>query len=172
MSRFPTWDTAQKDKLQEFATNKANPVETIAIDPGKFNGVCGYDSRHYLQFMFVVGSDDMVTFLNIFKNIQRCILEDYTLFPNKAMQQTYSDMPTSRMIGRIESWAELNHIELIKQLPTIKTTAYKWLGKKPPTKSSNQNDPWDAHAHFTYWAIKNQKIDAKVLLDNDTTLQK
>jgi hypothetical protein len=164
MSRFPTWDVEQKDNLETFITNEANPLESLAIDPGKFNGVCGYDSRHYLQFMYVVDFEDMVTFLNILKRVKRCIIEDYTLFPNKAMRQTYSDMPTSRMIGRVESWAELHSVELIKQLPTIKVTAYKWLGKKPPAKSTNLNDPWDAHAHFTYWAIKNKKINPAVLL--------
>lgn len=162
--RHPTFNLEDSDKFREAVNADTNPVMYLAIDPGKFNGVCGYDTKGYLQFMYVVAANDISLFLRIFQNIKTCVIESFLLFPNKAQKQIYSDMETSRVIGRVEDWAKIEEIKLVKQPPTIKVTGYKWVGKKPPPKSSNQNDPMDAHVHFIYWAVRNGVISAASLL--------
>ena len=154
--------------LAEAVNTEENPVQYLGIDPGKANGVCGYNAKFYLQFMFTIKSDDMVKFLAAFKKVKKCIMENYKLFPNKAKDQYYSDMETPRVIGRVEAWAETNGVELITQPPTIKSTGYKWIGQKPLPKSNPWNHPMDAHVHLMYWAIKNKYIHPSELLKRST----
>jgi hypothetical protein len=146
---------------QQLATES---VIYLSIDPGKSNGVCGYDADYALLFMITVKSSEMIMFLQQFKNLKKCILEGFTLFPNKAKEQVYSDMETPRVIGRVESWATIVGVELIKQAPSIKPTGYKWIGEKPLPKSNPKNHSLDAHVHFMYWAIKGGHIDARSLV--------
>ncbi len=164
MGRHATFDVSDLDRFAALVNNTENRITYLSIDPGKWNGACGYDSDFHLQFMYVVAADDMIQFLSAFQHVEKCIYESYRLFPNKMRQQVYSDMETPRVIGRIESWAQLSKVETIKQDPGIKITGYAWIGEKPPTKSSNKNDPMDAHVHFMYWAVRQGKIDAADLL--------
>lgn len=136
-----------------------NPVKYLAIDPGKSNGVCGYDQRFYLVFMYTIQEDDFTRFLECFNSVATVIVEDFVLYPNKTKEQVYSDMLTSRVIGRVEGWAARNNVKLVKQKATIKKTGYLWLNKKPLPKSNPQNHKMDAHVHGMYWAIRNKLID-------------
>lgn len=158
------------DRLRSAVNADHNPIEYISIDPGKSNGVCGYDSKFYTQFMYTIRANDMVQFLNQFDRIKTCIIENFILYPegNKKpgyrSTPTYSDMETSRVIGRVESWGVLKNIEVVKQNASIKPTGYLWIGQKPLPKSNPRNHVMDAHVHFMYWAVKNHKIDAADLL--------
>lgn len=136
----------------------------LGIDPGESNGISLYDKDYNLVGMFTIKEEQIIEFLEPFKSLKLIVCEDFVLYPTKAMKQVYSDMPTSRVIGRIESFCRGNNVLLIKQLATIKTTGYKWIGKKPLPKSNPRNHEMDAHVHFMYWAIKNGKIDAASLL--------
>lgn len=148
--------------LKRIYNSELNPVTYLAIDPGGHNGICGYDTRHYLMFMATVGADDIVRFLDLFDHIKKCICEDYILYNNKMKQQINSDMETSRIIGRIEAWAEKKNVELIKQLAKDKPQGYAFLGKKPLPKTNPRNHEWDAHAHFTFWAVRTGRVIPKV----------
>jgi hypothetical protein len=141
-----------------------NPVVYLSIDPGKANGVCGYDANCYLVFMYTVKSEDMISVLQCFRKVTQCVIEDFFLYPDKAKQQVYSDMETSRVIGRVESWAERHNVELIKQGARIKPTAYAWLGQKPLPKTNKNNHKMDAHAHFIYWAVRSKRMSAAQLI--------
>lgn len=145
-----------------------NPAIYLSIDPGKANGICGYDERFYTKFMTTIKATQMVKFLMLFERVKLCVTEGYKLYPNKAHQQIYSDMETPRVIGRIESWAITNNLVLIMQPASIKPTAYKWMGQKPLPKSNPLNHQLDAHAHFMYWGIKNGKIQVPNVRKNDT----
>lgn len=146
------------EHFNEAVNTKMNPVVYLSIDPGKANGICGYDTKYYLMFMLTVQADDMVMFLDQFKQLKLCVIEDFKLYPNKTKEQIYSDMETSRVIGRAESWARHKDIALIKQPAHIKTTGYKWLGEKPLPKSNKRNHQMDAHVHFTYWGVTTGRI--------------
>lgn len=152
------------EHLKTAVNAEHNPVAYLAIDPGVSNGVCGYDAKYYLQFMYSIHEGDLAEFLDLFEFVDKCIIEDFVLYPNKAQHQTYSDMPTSRVIGRIEDWGRRKKIDVIKQKATVKTTGYKWANKQPLPKSNPMNHALDAHIHFIYWAVKNGRMDARALL--------
>ncbi len=152
------------EQLKESANAEHNPVKYLAIDPGKSNGICGYDVKFYPLFMLTIDADDITKFLTIFENVDKCIIEDYRVYPNKARQHIYSNLETPRVIGRVENWSEKAGVVLIKQLATIKTTGYKWINKKPPPKTDPSNHVMDAHVHFMYWAISKNHIRAEELL--------
>jgi hypothetical protein len=152
-------------KIHEVVNLDANPVKYLGVDPGKANGVCGYNSEYFLAFMWTIQEDDMIDFLDQFEKIDTCVIENYSLYPNKAQQQVYSDMVTSRVIGRFEGWAARNNIKLVKQPASIKPVGYAWIGQKQPSKSDSQNHAKDAHVHFMYWAVKTGKLDARILLE-------
>lgn len=150
--------------LKEAVNKDVNPVKYLAIDPGKANGVCGYDARYYLVFMLTIAADDMVLFMKQFEKVDKCIMEGYKLYPNKMHEQIYSDMETPRVIGRVESWSTIRNVELIMQPATVKETGYKWLGEKPLPKSNKRNHQMDAHVHFTYWGVRTQRISLEDIL--------
>jgi len=152
------------EHLKEAVNAPENPVNYLSIDPGKANGVCGYDAKHYLVFMLTIQAVDMNLFIHQFEQVKTCIIEDFKLYPNKTRAQHYSDMETSRVIGRVESWAELKKVELVKQGATVKATGYAWIGEKPLPKSNVRNHMMDAHVHFMYWAVRKGFINAKDLL--------
>jgi hypothetical protein len=152
------------DQINSLVNNWVNPVKYLAIDPGKTNGVCGYDVHFDLMFMMAVQSIDMNLFLHQFEKVSACICESYNLYPNKIKEQIYSDMETPRVIGRIENWTEIKKVDLIMQAATVKRTGYLWIGKKPLSKSDPKNHQMDAHVHFMYWAVKNGHISARDLL--------
>lgn len=154
--------------FKEVVNSDHNPVKYLAIDPGKSNGICGYDAKYYMVFMLTIKEEDVVTFLNLFEQIETCIIESYRIFPQKARQHIYSDLATPRVIGRVEGWAATNKIELIKQPSRIKTTGYAWAGIKPPPKSDPTNHVMDANVHFIYWAVTHGKINAAHLLKPTT----
>lgn len=137
----------------------------ISIDPGKKNGICGYNEKCALMWMVTKNSEEMVEFLESLKDIKTCIIERYLVYPQKARDHIYSDLETSRVIGRVEGWAERNNIELIQQPATIKKTGYKWIDKKPLPKSNPRNHEWDAHVHFVYWAIRSGTMNVEELFN-------
>jgi hypothetical protein len=151
-------------KYREAFNASPNPVRYLSIDPGKANGICGYDGRYSLLFMFTIQADEIVKFLDQLKCIDICVVEDYMLYPNKAMSQIYSTMETSRIIGRIESWTTPNNIVLVKQPAKIKPTGYKWIGQKPLPKSNQFNHEMDAHVHFMYWAILTGRVKIEEIM--------
>jgi hypothetical protein len=150
--------------LNEAVNAEHNPVKYLGIDPGKSNGICGYDDKFYPQFMLTVLADDMVMFMHQFKKVETCVIENYILYPNKSKEQRYSDMQTSRVIGRVEHWAEVRKVNLVKQPAAVKASGYAFIGKKPLPKSDKRNHELDAHVHLMYWAVSKGKIDAKTLL--------
>lgn len=136
----------------------------LGIDPGEKNGIAGYSDKYELLWMLTVKEPDMGPFIGKCNNLKLIIIEDFLLYPSKAMPQSFSDMPTSRVIGRVEEIARTKDIKIIKQPANIKKTAYKWIGVKQPSKSNPRNHELDAHAHFMFWAIKYGKINASSLL--------
>lgn len=154
-------------RFTEVVNAEENPVIYLSCDPGKNNGLCGYDERYRVVFMYNILEEDLMRVLECFHKINTFVIEDFTLYPHKAQHQVYSDMLTSRVIGRVEDWARRNAVNLVKQGAKIKETGYKWIGKKPLPKSNSMNHPLDAHVHFMYWAIKNGKISAASVINNE-----
>ncbi len=152
------------EKLKSLANNDLNPIFYLSIDPGKSNGITGYDAKCYLQFMWTIHEADLVEFLECFKRTSLTVIESYRVYSHKATQHVNSDLITSRVIGRVEHWAESNGITLMPQAASVKTTGYKWAGKKPLPKSNPMNHALDAHVHFIYFAVKRGLLNAADLL--------
>jgi hypothetical protein len=152
--------------LYELVNSPLTAVKYLAIDPGKASGVCGYGAHLNLIFMYTIREEDMVKFLECFESVTTAIVEDYVLYPNKSKEQVYSDMQTSRVIGRIEGWAARHRVQLVKQKANIKPNGYAFIGRNPLPKSNPKNHVWDAHVHMIYWAVRTGKINARDLLNN------
>jgi hypothetical protein len=150
--------------LATSVNDEKNPVVYLGIDPGESNGVCGFDEKYRLVFMYTVMYPDVGDFLELFKNLKLIVCEDFFLYPDKAMQQVYSEMKTSKVIGSVVEFTRKNKIQLVMQKATIKSTGYKWVGKKPLPKHNPANHELDAFVHFMYWAVRTGKINAADLL--------
>lgn len=161
---FPDLTEEYVSKLDEFVNNEEKPVVYLAIDPGVSNGVTGYSATGQIQFMTTINEKELLKFLRIFKKINTLICEDYRIREDKAKHHIGSDVVTLRVIGRIENWCEVANVVLVKQMPTIKSIGYKWLGKKPLPKHNPANHKWDAHVHFIYWGVRKGIINLKDLL--------
>lgn len=159
---------ANLETLKKLVNGTNRPVRYLAIDPGKKNGICGYDADCTIMLMWTVMEEDILDFVEQFDSLERCIIEDYLLFPDKAKDQIYSNMLASRVIGRIEGWAARKKIPLTKQKSAIKPTGYRFIGRKPLSKSHRLHHILDAHVHFVYWAMGRGKITAKDLLYGKT----
>lgn len=135
----------------------------ISIDPGEMNGICTYDEKAAITSMQVVPIDKLVNFLEELQNVHLCICEEYRVYPQKAKQHVYNKLETLRAIGRAESWCQRNSIKLIMQPASVKSIGFKYLGISEPPRSDKLSHAKVAHAHFTYWAVKNGKIDPRRL---------
>jgi hypothetical protein len=152
------------EHFKEAVNASANPVNYLGIDPGKSNGVCGYDAKYYLVFMLTIQAEDMIQFLQQFELVDTCVIEDYRIYSGKEEAHINTDVETLRVIGRVESWAEINKVKLVKQGASIKKNAYAWIGVTPPKKSDPRNHMADANVHFMHWAIKTRRVSARNLL--------
>jgi hypothetical protein len=159
---------AELENLKRVVNNEERPVRYLAIDPGKSNGICGYDGDCKIMMMWTVMEENVLDFLNQFDNLERCIIEDFLLYSNKAFEQVGSNMLTSRVIGRVEGWAARKDIPLTKQKAAIKPTGYRFIGKKPLHKQHRLHHALDAHVHFIYWAVGKGLVKAGDLLNNKT----
>lgn len=137
----------------------------MAIDPGKRTGLNIYDEKGNILGMYTIAGSKIISFLQDFVKIKVCIIEGYRVFPHKAKAHVYSDLETPRIIGRVEAWAEVNGIKLVKQRSADKTMGYKYQAEEPAKKSNPQNDVLDAHAHFIFWAVNNGVIKPEQLIE-------
>jgi hypothetical protein len=85
--------------------------------------------------------------------VPEVIVEDFTLYKSKALQQSGSKMETVRVIGSIESWARRNKSVLVKQPASHLTIAQLWSGVKMP--SDHRKSHWvSAYNHGYYYLVK------------------
>lgn len=138
----------------------------ISIDPGKNVGAAAFNDDGTDINNRVMGEKDFRVFLRQLINAAGAkpdmyitfVMEDYHLRHDKAMEQTGSNMPASRIIGAVEMADEIlqNQSTIILQQPGILKTALKWAGysnlaNKPRT--FHVPDNISAHAHGVYYLI-------------------
>lgn len=130
----------------------------LAVDPGKSNGVAVFNDAAQLVFMGVIQEAEFSRWLADLKFTPKvAIVEDFVLYPHKAKDQTYSNMVAVRMIGRMEYWAHINNVELVKQPAHLKSMGYRYLGEKP---AKNQHAK-DALVHGLYYLIRHGIMSTK-----------
>lgn len=142
-------------------------ITFISFDPGENTGVTLYNEKGHLQQLEVIHHKKINEWLRelVADDIITCIIEDYRVYPNKAKAHIYSDVKTVAVIGRLEYWAEAHEIKIVKQPASLKTTGFKYLGIAEPPRSNPRSHGFVAHAHATFYFVKNGILDPKELLN-------
>lgn len=131
----------------------------LAIDPGEAsnNGYALFDETGFMTEFDQITRDALMDMLEEYSDdLIAVIIEDYTLFKNKALQQSGSKLETVRIIGEVEGFCRRHKITIVKQDPSILKIAQLWSGKKMPKNHSKSH--WvSAYNHGYYYLVK-QKI--------------
>jgi hypothetical protein len=132
----------------------------ISIDPGANTGVATfmpngndvgnhtYREGDFLRFLngayYTVSSPD-------YKDEVTWIMEDFNLRQDKALAQTGSDMPASRMIGAVQMVDNLigAKSKIVYQKPGNLRTALKWAGFP---ELANKPRSWHCPDHIAAYA--------------------
>lgn len=126
----------------------------ISIDPGKSTGWVTWDRNgNVIQQGTTRTRDEFEDLLDSMGSVSVVIVEDFTLYKNKALQQSGSKMETSKVIGSIESWARRNKATLVMQPASILAIAQLWSGVKMP-KNHNVSHWVSAYNHGMYYLLK------------------
>lgn len=97
-----------------------NPV-ILALDPGVTTGyILASEPLTYIECGEVVNFNDLLPVLN---KADKVIIESFTLYPWKAQQQAFSNMPSAEIIGRIKEWCSINGVEVVEQQPSKRIVA-------------------------------------------------
>jgi len=132
-------------------------VKYLSIDPGNSTGYALFDSAGDINDFGTLsgGRGTLYEFLHhaVPETVEVVIIEDYTLYPWKAMNQAWSKLDTVRFIGAIEFWAAERLIRVEFQPPNVKSIAYMWAGIKPPKNHALSHET-DAYVHGVYYLQK------------------
>lgn len=132
-------------------------VHYLSVDPGESTGYAAFDSKGELVDLGISRSPaEFVMLLHEMSEPPKVIvLEQFTLYQSKALQQSGSNMVASRVIGAVEAYALVNKCEVVYQPASIKKIAEMWTGKKPPSNHKESHNI-DAYNHGMYYLIKNK----------------
>jgi hypothetical protein len=132
----------------------------ISIDPGLSTGWATFRANGDLIRTGTLrnGAEQLYPFLrrlsvalmeNDWKPLD-VIVENYRLYPWKAMQQSWASLETVRFIGAVDFWAKLHEYNVHLQDPNIKGIGYKWAGITVP-KNHDLSHETDAFVHGVYF---------------------
>lgn len=88
--------------------------------------------------------------------IRAVVIESFRLYPDKAMKQAGSDMPTSRLIGAMEYIVQSAGVRLVMQPAAIKTPTLSVLRHRGITLVSRGNGDHakDAETHGWHYLVR------------------
>lgn len=138
------------------------PISYLAVDPGH---MCGYalfdevgDIVEYGQFRMEEAVQKVNGILTNNK-IKAIICEDYRnhAFKNGQQQKRWSRNETSKIIGKIETLAELQGVSVVLQPNYCKSAGYQFAGIEPPANHSISHQ-FDAYAHGVFWLQEVAKV--------------
>lgn len=136
----------------------------LAIDPGEFsnNGYALFNKKGVCLDKDQITRDALMALLDEYVDeLTAVIIEDFTLFKNKALQQSGSKLETVRVIGAVEDFCRRHEIECVKQASSILAIAQLWSGEKMPKNHSKSH--WvAAYNHGYYYLAKKKVIKLKV----------
>ena len=123
----------------------------LAIDPGMTSGWAVFDEVgtiiEYGQFAYADATKELKVLIH--DELLTIIVEDYKNHP-WMKQKGWGKNETSKLIGKIETLAELRDIPIVLQSNTVKGIGYMYAGLKPPSNHSISHQ-FDAYAHGVYW---------------------
>ncbi len=111
--------------------NKKVPHKLLCFDPGKTTGWCVFvdgqlDHWGQLPECYDDNNIDVQSMIDLFEEEQPdfILYEDYKVYSHKLDRHTFNPVFTVRLIGAIETWAQMNNIPTHKQMAsTAKTFA-------------------------------------------------
>jgi hypothetical protein len=139
---------------------KPAPHSLLAMDPGKSTGWCyfidGYpDAR---RFGIHRNLGDLIDWLESIPNDDYLpdliLVEEFTLYKQKALQQSGSKMETSQAVGAIEYYARRHKIPVVYQKAEILKIASMWSGVDHNVAHNNSHH-LAAYNHGLYWLVQN-----------------
>lgn len=137
---------------------KTPPAHLLAIDPGLATGYSVWldarpgrqgDVRGMSKF-----DDWLVEYVGKYGKPDIIVMEKFELFRWKAEKQSGSNMPASKVIGKVELWAKMHKIPIVMQAPSILPVAQKWSKIKMPS-NHDQSHHIAALNHAVYYLVKN-----------------
>ena len=132
-----------------------------AFDPGETTGWSVFNRLgQQSDYGQAKGRDELYKVLETIGPVPHVVIEDYTLYQHKAIQQSGSKLEAVRVIGAIESWATINKSRITRQPASIKAIAQMWSGVKPKGAHS-KNHHVDAFNHGYYYLQKEGFIKPK-----------
>lgn len=133
----------------------------LGVDPGATTGVvlCT-EGGIPLIHENLRSADDFSDFLTSIEElgvrIRKVIVEDYTIFKHRAKAHIGSNLPASRIIGRMEDRAKQWGVDLVKQPASILPMAEKLTNNKMSSHGAHSETHWvSAHLHVCYYLIQN-----------------
>lgn len=146
-------------------------IEYLAFDPGNTTGWAGFDKEGNIVEMgsfkaFIDGKYKQNPKFRelINSNIKHIVVEDYVNY-GYTQQKRWSRNDTSKIIGVIETLAQIEDIPLELQKSSVRGIGYKWMGAEQPSNKAMSHE-WDAAAHGVYFFTKiGIRKEAKSLLD-------
>lgn len=145
------------------------PPYTLAIDPGE---TCGFavvfdpvrPGVADLNNHYATGSLPMLMFLDYLTDnphledvIQQVVVEEYRIFPDKAMMHSGKTVPTAECIGAIKHIARCYEWPLVEQAAGIKEPMAGLLGGRGFKSIGKNRHEKDAELHLWYHALRGQK---------------
>ena len=127
----------------------------LAVDPGHATGWAAFD--HNGQLMKYGTAHTKEDFYDVLERYmpKTLIVENFRLVPWKAVDQSWSEFKTVKIIGACELFAFQTHAEVIMQEPTIKVMGYK-LAMIPVPKNHALSHETDAYVHGVYYLVNNK----------------
>jgi hypothetical protein len=102
--------------------------------------------------------DFLVAFVEKYGKPDVIVVEDFRLWRWKAQKQSGSNMPASKVIGKIELWARMHNIPVVMQKPQDKDMGAKWSGIKTPG-NHDQSHHIVAYNHAVFYLVMNKMLN-------------
>jgi len=146
-------------------------VKLIGIDPGVTTGWASYDTERESSLCGECGGfQDVRNVLDAYLP-DAVILEEYRLYPWKAKQQSWSNIPAAEVSGIVDLWCRDHGVVLCKQTPGLRKAVpnvwLKALGLWKPTKG--RPHARDAAKHLASYIAKYHRDVLKIALSRATT---
>ncbi len=131
-------------------------MRIAAIDPGKTTGFALWDERPGTlnEYGEVGKTPELLAILGRFKP-DVLVVEAYRLYPWRAKEQLWGDMPSPQVIGALKAWAELNKVRYVEQSASIKRIMSDDVLKRAGYWFRGKEHARDAARHLLYYLWRN-----------------
>lgn len=133
----------------------------LSIDPGEVHcGVAGWNGDD-CRFAQEWTPEQLLERIQQWQaRLEKLVVEEFRLYPNKLAVQSFSDLPTVKLIGKIELLCTVLGIELIMQPALIKKVVFAQAKARGHVWLSDGHGGHakDAEAHGLYYVWRRQAL--------------